>query len=283
MKINWKRLPYDIFIDVLGGILAAIGVYNFAANAGFPMSGVSGIALIFYKLFGLPLGATIIVLNVPIALLCYKSLGKEFFLRSIRTVIITSLIMDYVAPLLPVYNGDRMLAAICTGIFAGLGYALIFSNNTSTGGTDFISMAIRARNPHVTLGRIIFVLDAAIVLLGGAVFKDLDATIYGFIISYLLSLIVDKLMYGIDAGKMTLIVTDHGQDVADVIAKYSDRGSTIMHGKGGFSGNEREIVMCACNNKQMSAIRRAVKQVDPNAFTVIMESSEVLGEGFKEE
>lgn len=281
-KFNLKKLIYDIFIDVLGGILIGIGVYNFAANAAFPLAGVSGIALIFYRLFGFPIGWVSMLLNVPIALACYKTLGKDFFVRSVRTVIITSLIIDYVAPLFPVYTGSRMLAALCTGIFSGLGYALVFMNNSSTGGMDFITVAIKVKRPHLTLGKIVFITDAVVVAIGGLIFRDVDGTIYGFVITYLLSFVMDKIMYGIDSGKMTLIVTTKGQEVADKIDQYSGRGSTLLKGKGSYSGIEKEVVMCACSNKQMYAIRKMVKEVDPLAFTVIMESNEVVGEGFKD-
>lgn len=282
-KLNLKKLAYDIMIDVVGGILIGIGIYNFAANAAFPLAGISGIALIFYHLFNMPIGWVTMILNVPIAMGCYKTLGKEFFIRSVRSVIITSLIIDYVVPLFPVYSGDRMLAALCTGIFSGLGYALIFMNNSSTGGMDFITVSIKVKHPHMTLGKIVFITDAVIVAIGGLIFRNIDGTIYGFIITYLLTVVIDKIMYGIDAGKMSLIVTDKGQEVADKIDQYSGRGSTLLKGRGSYSGIEKEVVMCACNNKQMYTIRKMVKQVDPSAFTVIMESNEVVGEGFKAE
>ena len=282
-KINWKRLAYDLFIDIFAGILIGIGVYNFAANSGFPLAGVSGIALIFYRLFGLPIGLGSVLVNIPIILGCYKTLGKDFFLRSMRSLLISSLLTDYIAPLFPVYSGDRMLSAICTGIISGLGYALIFMNNSSTAGMDFVSVAIRTKKPHISLGKIVFILDCAIVLLGGLVFKDVDATIYGLIISYLLTYVIDKIMYGIDAGKMTFIITENGQAVVDVIDRYIERGATILYGHGSYTKNEKEIVMCACNNKQMYIIKKLIKEVDEKAFIVIMESNEVVGEGFKEE
>lgn len=279
--MNWKKLAYDIFIDILGGVLIGVGIYNFAANAEFPLAGISGIALILYRLFGLPIGLGTILMNVPIAVGCYRTLGREFFVRSVRSVIITSLIVDYVVPLLPVYSGERMLAAICTGIFSGLGYALIFMNGSSTGGMDFVTMTIRAKNPHLSLGKIVFVLDCIIVVLGGVIFRNVDGTIYGLIITYLLTVVIDKIMYGIDAGKMTLIVTERGPEVAEKINEYIDRGATLLKGRGSYTGTEKDIVMCACNNKQMYIIRKMVKEVDPKAFTVIMESNEVVGEGFK--
>ncbi len=280
---NMKKLAYDLFIDVVAGVLIGLGIYNFAANAKFPLAGVSGIALILYRLFHIPIGWGTIALNIPIAILCFKTLGKEFFVRSVRSLIISSLITDYVVTMLPIYSGDRMLAALCTGIFSGLGYALIFMNNSSTAGMDFVSMSIRAKHPHISLGKIVFVLDCAVVLMGGLIFKDVDATIYGLIITYLLTVVIDKIMYGIDAGKMTLIVTDDGQKVADKIDEYVGRGSTILKGRGSYTGIERDIVMCATNNKQMYTIRKVVREIDEKAFVIIMESNEVLGEGFREE
>lgn len=281
-SFNMKKLLHDILGDILGGILIGVGVYNFAANAGFPLAGISGLALIVYRLFGLPIGWASLVMNIPITVVCYRTLGKEFFIRSVRTVIITSFIMDYVVTLFPVYSGDRMLSAICTGVFSGLGYALIYMNNSSTGGSDFVIMTIRAKKPHLSLGKITFGVDCIVVLLGGVIFRDVDATIYGLIITYFITIVVDKIMYGIDAGKMTLIVTDKTPEVVGVIDQYIRRGATILEGKGSFTGIEKEIVMCACNNKQMYIIRKKVKEIDPNAFIVIMESNEVVGAGFKE-
>ena len=144
-------------------------------------------------------------------------------------------------------------------------------------------MTVKALKPHISLGKIVFVLDCVIVVLGGLIFRNVDGTIYGLIITYLLTVVIDKVMYGIDAGKMTLIVTEHGQEVADQIDQYIGRGSTLLKGRGSYTGVEKEVVMCACNNKQMYAIRKMVKEVDPKAFTVIMESNEVVGEGFKTE
>ena len=133
-----RKWSLDIAVDILGGILIALGTYNFAALAEFPMAGLNGIALIFYHLFGLPIGRTALLLNIPIALICFPILGRQYFLRSVRTIFITSVIMDYLAPLFPVYTGDRMLAAICAGVLSGLGYAMIYMRESSTGGPTFL-------------------------------------------------------------------------------------------------------------------------------------------------
>ena len=182
----------------------------------------------------------------------------------------------------PVYEGDLMLSCICMGIFSGLGYALIYLRDSSTGGADFVIMAIRVLRPHLSLGKIIIVLDFAIVLTSGVLIGgNVDKIIYGLISTYILSVVVDKVMYGMDAGKLTLIVTEHGQEVADKIDELTQRGSTLLKGVGSYSKEEKQVVMCACSSKQMHMVQKAVKEVDRAAFLVTMESNEVRGEGFK--
>lgn len=283
-NFKWKELAVDIGVDVIAGMVIAIGIYNFALHADFPVAGFSGMAIILYHLFGIPVGAGTIILNVPVAIFCYKYLGKTFFLKSVKTMIISSVLMDYVAPLLPVYDGSRLLAALCMGVLTGIGYAIIFMRGSSTGGQDFISVAVKKAKPHMTLGIITFVLDMITILLGSViVFKDVDGFIYGMIVTYLMATVMDRIMYGIDEGKMTLIVTEKGREMSSQIDQYSGRGSTILKGIGSYTGKEKSVVMCACNNKEMYTIKRLAREVDPSSFTIIMESNEVVGEGFKEQ
>lgn len=271
----------QIFWEMIGSILIAIGVYNFAIHAEFPMTGFSGISIILYRLWSIPIGFSTILLNIPVAILCWKLLGKGFFLRSVRCTIISSVIMDYIAPLFPMYEGSRLLAALCTGVFAGLGYSLIYMQNSSTGGADFIIMAVKALRPHMGVGRISFVIDAVIIVLGTMVFQDVDGIIYGMIVSFLLATVIDKVMYGMNAGKMALIVTDDGKKICDVIEDCCQRGSTILKAQGGYQKEKREVVMCACNNKEMYLVQQAVKEADPASFMIVLESNEVHGEGFR--
>lgn len=283
--MNWKKakeMVFDIGADMAGGLLIAIGVYNFAVASGFPVAGISGIAVVFYHFFGIPIGVMTNLLNVPIAIFCYRSLGKRFFLKSIKTMLISNIMLDVVAPLFPVYEGDLMLSCICMGVFSGIGFAMIYARDTSTGGADFIFMAVRKWKPHISLGKLIIVFDFVVVIIGGILMQgDINRIIYGLIATYILSVVVDKVMYGIDAGKLALIVTAHGQEVADKIDELTQRGSTLLKGVGSYTKEEKQVVMCACNNKQMHMVQKAVKEVDEEAFLVTMESSEVRGKGFK--
>ncbi len=282
-KWNWKELGIDLGADIIASILIAVGIYNFALTANFPVAGFSGIAIILYHLFRIPVGIGTLLLNIPVAVFCFKFLGRDFFLRSMKTVVISSVFIDYVAPLFPAYEGDRLLAALCMGVFSGIGYAIIFMRGSSTGGQDFITVAIKKVKPHISLGNITFVLDFMTIILGSIlVFHDIDGLIYGAIVTYVMAAVMDRIMFRVDEGKLALIVTEQGDEIAKQIDLDPGRGSTILKGIGSYSKREKAVVMCACNNKQMYTIKKLAHQIDPKAFTVIVESNEVLGEGFKE-
>ena len=277
---NIKKFAVQIFFEIFGSICIAAAIYNFAVQAEFPMTGFSGISIILYQLLNVPIGLSTVLLNIPVALLCYKLLGKKFFISSIRCMLISSFFIDYIAPLFPVYTGDRLLAALCTGVIGGFGYALIYMQNSSTGGSDFIVMAVKALNPHIPLGKIVLFSDVTIILLGGLILQDMDGVIYGLIVSVLFSYAVDKIMYGINSGKMVLIVTKHGKEICALIDEIVDRGSTILPAYGGYRQEDKQVVMCACSNKEMYMLQKAVKEADPESFSIILESNEVHGEGF---
>ena len=281
-KKKIKNITLDLAADIVGSFLIAIGIYNFATASAFPVTGITGIAQVLYIYFGLPIGTMTTIINIPIILACVKVLGVKFVVKSLKTLLISNFFMDVVAPLLPIYEGDLMLSSICMGLFAGLGYALIFMRDSSTGGVDFISLTIRALKPHISLGRIIVIVDCALLLVCGFLLGgNVDKIIYGLIATYIVSVVVDKVMYGLDAGKVTLIVTEKGYEVAEKIHELTERGATLLKAVGSHTKTDKEVVMCACSYKQMHMVQKAVKEVDSSAFLVMMEANQVRGEGFR--
>lgn len=280
-KNTVKKIIIDIIFDIIGGAFIATGVYNFASASDFPLTGFTGISLIVNRLTGFPMGLMLIALNIPVGLICSKILGRRYFFNSLKSMFITSVMIDYVAPNFPVFTNEKILAAICTGVLSGIGYGLIYSRGSSTGGTDFITLSIRSRRPYLSIGNIAFILDAIIVSVGTLIVsKNVTGLIYGMIIAFIASTVVDKILYGLSAGKMTLIVTDKAQEVAEAIDEATHRGATFLKGQGSYTEEDKDIVMCACSKRQMYLIQDAVKEVDPKAFMIIMESSEVMGQGF---
>ena len=169
----------DVLFEIAGSILIAAATYNVAVYAGFPLAGFSGIALIIYRLTHLPMGAAIIILNIPVIFLCGKRIGKKFLFKTFRCMMISAVFLDYVAPLFPIYNGDRWIATLLTGTLSGIGYAVIYIRGSSTGGLDFITLYIKSLKPHMKLGTITFVLDFCIIVISGLIFKDIDGIVYG--------------------------------------------------------------------------------------------------------
>lgn len=281
-KKKIKNIVLDLAADIVGSFLIAIGIYNFATASEFPVTGITGIAQVLYIYFGLPIGTMTTILNIPIILACVRVLGVKFVMKSLKTLLISNFFMDVVAPLLPIYEGDFMLSSICMGLFAGLGYALIFMRDSSTGGVDFISLTIRALKPHISLGRIIVIVDCTLLLVCGFLLGgNVDKIIYGLIATYIVSVVVDKVMYGLDAGKVTLIVTEKGYEVAEKIHQLTERGATLLKAVGSHTKTDKQVVMCACSYKQMHMVQKAVKEVDSSAFLVMMEANQVRGEGFR--
>ena len=161
-----QNIAIDLFCDVLGSILSAIGIYTFAKLASFAPGGISGVALILIHLWNLPIGTTSLVINIPLILLSYRIVGRKFMIKSIRTILINTFFLDFVFPLTPAYDGNPMLAALFSGVFFGCGLALIYMRGSSTGGTDFLTMSIKALHPHLSIGAVTMAIDLVIILIG---------------------------------------------------------------------------------------------------------------------
>lgn len=276
-----KVFMMDLLCDFVGAFLFDLGIYNFAMNAEFAPVGVSGLALIFNYLFQLPMGVMSVVLNIPIILVSYRILGKRFLAYSIKTMFIFAIVLDFVVPYFPVYSGEPFVAAICTGVLSGLGLVIIYMRGASTGGTDFLVMAIRKLMPHLSIGQITLFVDGTVILLGGLVFKNVDAVIMGLIATAATTMVIDKVMYGIGGGKLVFIVTVKEAALAKRIEEQTGRGCTFLNAQGSYQLDDKRVIMCACYNSQVVPIRKALHEVDPSAFMIITDSNEVFGEGFK--
>ena len=276
-----KNKWVNLLLEAVGCFISALGIYSFAVAAGVPVTGVTGICAILYRLFGLPIGLATIVLNIPIVLFSYKKLGRAFFLRSLFCMVMFAVYTDTILTHLPVYQGDRLLATICGGVIGGIGDALIYMQNASTGGLDFVTMAIKVKHPHLPFGNLTFAAALAVIVLNGVVFHDVDSVIYGLLFNYLVAAVINKVMFGFASSMLALIVTDNGKAACEEIDRVADRGSTILHGQGGYNGDPKDVVLCACSNKQLYEIEQAMKQLDPRCFIIMLQSNEVHGEGFR--
>ena len=274
------QVARSLFYDVVGSLMFAVGIYNFAAPADFAPGGVTGIAIILNYYTVLPIGLLSFIINIPLILIALRFLGKRYLFRTFVTVIINTLFLDIISPLFPVYHGNPLLASLFAGLLSGIGLVLIYQNKSCTGGSDLVVMTMRKVKPHMSVGQITMLVDGIIVIAGGFVFHEIDAVLYGIVYSITQVLIIDKLMFGFVSGKIALIITEKNEEVMQAIGTELGRGSTLLMGKGGYSKEPRPVILCACSRSQIPVMRRIVRRIDLDALMMVLSYDEVYGEGF---
>lgn len=278
-----KDLWPDLLFDVVGSILYAIGVYTFAVGADFAPGGVSGMAVIIHHFFQqVPIGTCILCINIPIILLCYRVMGKLFLIKSLKTMVISSFFLDVVFPRIPLYEGDTLLGSVFAGVFMGLGLACVYMRGSSTGGSDFFILSLNKLFPHRSIAQLTMIADGSIVVLGGFLYGRIDALLLGVIATFASSSVIDAVMIGKQSGKMVTIISSKGQEIADAINAEIDRGSTIIPATGAYTGEPRQVLMCACSKNQISTIRKIAFRMDFHAIVTVGSYDEAFGEGFQD-
>lgn len=276
-----EGLAREALWDCAAAFMIAAGLSVFAAGADFAPGGVNGLSLIIRHLFELPMGAVSLVLNGPVILMTYKLLGRDFLLKSLKSMVICAVFMDYVIPFVPPYHGNQLLAALFAGAFNGAGLALIYLQNSSTGGSDFLILSVKKLKPHLSIGQITQIIDGSVIVLGGFVFRNIEAVLYGIVCTAVTTAVIDRIMNGACSGKTVMIITESGRRIAAEIDRAMGRGATIMRATGGYSGTQKDAVLCVCSHRQIPQVRRVVQGLDGNAFVIVGEFTQVYGEGFQ--
>lgn len=275
-----RSLALDLLYDMAGSVLYAAGLYTFAKEAQFAPGGLSGLAIILNRLWSLPVGTLTLLLNIPLILISYPTVGRSFLFRTARTMVISTFFLDVIFPFFPVYRGQRIMAALFSGLLLGGGMALFYMRGSSSGGIDFLTMTVKVKRPHLSLGRITMLIDLIIILLGWPVFGDVDSVLFGLLATFVSVVVLDKILYGIGAGTLAFVVTGKGREVAEHISQVTRRGVTSLEGVGVYTGQEKSVLLCACAKSEAYLVRRAVHETDRGAFLMFTETSEVFGEGF---
>ena len=280
-KESIKKLSIDILFDIVGSTLFAMGIYSFAAKADFAPGGISGLSIIINHYTSIPIGVCTLILNIPVILICLKTLGKKFLFTSLRTMIIGAVIMDVIFPLFPTYSGDSLMAALFAGALSGAGLALIYWRGSSTGGTDFLILSLRKKFPHLSIGTISIFIDGIVIVLGGFVFGRIDAVLQGIVMTAVSTTIIDKITSGFMTGQVVFVVTAQGQEISDLIMNDIGRGVTAINATGMFSGTGKRILMCACSRAEACRIRGLAYQIDKSAFVLLCPYDTAYGLGFQ--
>ena len=282
--MEWSRKHarlMDWSFDILGALIQAVGVWCFVEPCRIAPGGASGIALLLNDLIHIPVGTLTLLVNIPLLIASWMLLDRKMTVRTIRTVVIMTVCLDYViAPIMSQYVGDRLISSAFGGILVGAGMALIFMRGSTTGGGDILAKLLQKRFPWMQTGYAIMVIDLVIISLSIPVFGGLEDALYGIISMVCTTQTIDALLYGMNKGTMVLIASRHNRQIADEIMATLGRGTTFFKSVGGYSRKDGETLMCIVDRKQFHAVKSIIDKWDQGAFVVASETKEVYGEGF---
>lgn len=283
MKRDSLRAQARSYVTItLACVLYALSFDWFYAPNAFTVGGFTGISqIINFFIPVLPVGVMIIVLNVPLFLIGLKKFGFAFLVKSIYTMALSSVLIDVIAVLYTFSPMDPLLACLYGGVTLGIASGLLFSEEATTGGSELGAWIVRSRVEHLSIGNICLGIDLTVILIYAAVFRSLNNALYGALALYITTKVLDLVVYGQNTAKIAYIISDRYEEIMrEMLAR--EMGVTLIQGRGAYTGQERPLLFCAIRKKEMVPIKRYIKELDPDAFFILCDASEVLGEGFGE-
>ena len=229
----------------------------------------------------IPIGMVVLVANIPLFLVGWKLLGGHLLVSSLYSMVATSVLVDLFAYLFTFPPMEPILAAVFGGVITGLSLGIVFQQGATTGGTDLIARLLKLPFAWLPVGKLLLAVDLVMLLLVAVAFRSIDSALYGMIALYISTIVMDTVLYGMDASKVAYVITSEPRRVAAAIDQQLDRGVTFLRGEGGFSGQEKLVLMCAFKQRQIVPLKSLIHELDPAAFLIVCDAHEVLGEGFR--
>ena len=277
---EWFR-AYSLI--VLGTFIMAIGYVLFISPYKFAPGGVYGIAIVLHHLFGFKIGLAGILMDIPLTMLGFWILGPRFGVKTIMGMLLLS---GWISAIEMLYGYDAfvqnqpLLSALYGGVLVGIGLGLVFKSKATSGGSDIIAMIV-SKYTHMPIGQLMIIVDSAIVLLSWVAFKDPMIPLISWVIIFITGKVIDIMIEGIGYDKTLFIISDKHQEIRDKIINDLDRSGTMIAGKGMFAGKDKTIIFTVLNRREMVILQSFISKIDPDAFVIVSNANEVLGEGFK--
>ena len=279
MKKYWEDLKW-ILGTVVGSALFALGFSVFLEPYGMSSGGISGLAMVLVHVLKIgSVGVLTILINLPLFLLGGLKIGKRFFFGSLIGMVLSSVLIDLFAKL-PIPQVEPLVGVLYGGSLCGLGLGIVFVIGSSTGGSDILVRLLKLRWRNVPIGQISMSFDAVVVVLTGLVFRDVTKALYTGVAVFVTSQVIDAVVYRFDYSKVALIISSEYEAIARQIGLKLDRGATFLHGEGSFSHTPTKVVLAAVKKQQVAELKELVTAIDPNAFIIVQEAHQVLGDGF---
>ena len=273
------RLLFDVALILAGSLCMALSVDIFLNPNDVVPGGFTALAMFANRLWGWPVGLTLLIMNVPFLLIAMRVLGVQFGPKTLFAAAAVSVAIDWLAPVVPTVKGEPLLYTLYGGLLYGFGMGLVFRANATTGGTE-IPAKLLEHFHGIRMSSSLLAMDVVILALS-AYFFGLAPALYALIAAWVMVRVIDALETGLNAGNTAFIITLNPAEVSAGIMARLNRGVTILRGEGAYTGDARTVLFTAVNRRQVPELREIVRQADPDAFVVISPSNEVLGEGFK--
>ena len=267
--------------NILGSTLFALGFALFLAPNNINTGGISGLAMVLVEMLGFgSVGSLSILVNLPLFVLGGLKIGRRFFAGSLLGMLLSSVLIDAFSAL-SFATPEPLIGVLYGGVICGFGLGVVFVSGTSTGGSDILVRLLKLRYRNVPIGQISLVFDGMVVVLTGIAFQDVSKALYSGVAVYIVSKMVDAVVYKFDYSKVALIISPAYEAIAEGIGKKLDRGATFLHAEGSYSGNSTKVVLVAVKKQQLAELTELVSELDPDAFIIVQEAHQVLGDGFK--
>ena len=265
---------------ILGDMLFALGFNLFLQPNGLNAGGLSGLAMVLVHLLGFgTVGLITAVVNLPLFIVGGKKLGKNFFFGSLLGMVFLSLAIDLLA-WVPIPEVEPLIAALYGGVICGVGLGVVFTSGGTTGGSDIVVRLLKLRYRHVPIGIINICFDLCVAALTGLAFQDVNSALYSGVAIFVTGNVVDAVVYRFDYSKVALIISPRYEEIAKMITTQLERGATFLQGQGAYKGNDTKVVLTAVKKQQLPELKRLVSEIDPDAFVIVQEAHQVLGDGF---
>ena len=269
-----------IILTLLGSAVFALGFALFLEPNEINTGGISGLAMVMVKLTGVgTVGLFSILMNIPLFLIGGLKIGKRFFFGSLIGMLVSSALIDVFA-MIPFVTQEPLVGGLYGGVLCGAGIGMVFTAGTSTGGSDILVRLLKRRYRNVPIGGISMAFDAVVVLLTGVVFRDITKVLYSGIVVFVAGQVMDAVVYRFDYSRVALIVSVHHAQIAQAIGEKLDRGATYLHGEGSYTHNNTEVILTVVKKRQLAELKELVMEIDSNAFVIVQEAHQVLGDGF---
>lgn len=278
-KRIWKEILWA-GTTAIGSALFALGFAIFLIPNDINTGGISGLAMILRELLGFgSIGTLTLLMNIPLFLIGGLKIGKRFFAGSLIGMVLSSVLMDLFA-LIPFATPEPLIGGLYGGVLCGAGLGLVFMAGASTGGSDILVRLLKKKYRNLPIGSISIMFDAMVVLLTGLVFRDISKALYSGVVVFVCGQVIDAVVYRFDYSRVALIISKEHEKIAKAISDQLDRGATYLHGSGSYTHQNIEVVLAVVRKGQLAELKELVMDIDENAFVIVQEAHQVLGDGF---